>query len=84
MEEILRGGLKEKGEMGGRIKDGLRLCFRLARAVCMCCMCVFNVHVLSVNSKLRDVRLYLLVYFHQPAIPHVSEGKSRLTQHPYP
>lgn len=54
LEVILRGGLKEKGEMGGRIKDGLTLCFRLAREVCMCCICALNMRVFSASSKLRD------------------------------
>ena len=55
MEKILRGGLRKKGEIGGRIKDGLRLCFRMAGAVCISCICVFNVYVIGAVSKLRDV-----------------------------
>lgn len=48
---------RRRGEMGGRIKDGLRLRFRLAVEVCMCCICALNMRVFSACTKLRDVRL---------------------------
>lgn len=48
-------GVGRKRKIGGRIKDGLRLRFRLAGVVCMCCMCVFNAYVFSANSKLREM-----------------------------
>ncbi len=69
------------GGVGGDVwkdKRWIKVVFQIGWVVCICCMCVFHVHVFGADSKLGDVRLYLLVFFPQPAIPHVWKEKAFL------